>query len=167
MWNGWKVRCRFTRVWLGSYVRRELPAAPRAYVARHLRDCPQCRARHEEQARAMRELSQDLAVLGRPKRPRLESIWRGVQHNLAQPTPTMGLSHVYTAIAVTTFLMMILVGSSRHDMPALRLANDPPPVARLALTPTPNSLLEMPLNAPSTLPARLVLQNTPNTSQSE
>lgn len=166
MWIWWNMRCRFTRIWLDSYIRRELHAAPRAHVARHLSGCPQCRARYEARVRAIRALSADLAAVGRPRRPRLEAIWQDVQRDLAQPAPVVTVSPVRTALALTAVLMMIWVGGSRYGMPALRLANDPPPVARLALTPTPTSLLELHPNAPSA-PAQLVLQNTPNTSQSE
>ncbi len=167
MWIGSNIRCRFTRVWLDSYIRRELPAVPRAHVARHLQGCPQCQAYYEARAKEIRALTDDLGALGRPRRPRLEAIWRGVQHDLAQPAPASGVPPVRTALIVTVFVAMLLAGNARHDAPALRLANDPPPVARLALTPTPSSLLEMQLDAPSTMTARLVLQNTPNTSQSE
>lgn len=167
MWIWSNMRCRFTRIWLDSYLRRELPAAPRAHVARHLRGCPQCQAHCEARARDIRALSDDLGALGRPRRPRLEAIWRDVQHDLAQPAPVVTVSPMRTALALTVVLIMIWVGGSRYGMPALRLANDPPPVARLALTPTPSSALEMQLYAPSTMTARLVLQNTPNMSQSE
>lgn len=157
----WNLRCRFTRVWLDSYVRRELPLPLRQHVAQHLRACPACRAEYERRAPVIRDLTRDLPAVGRPRQPQLEAMWRGVEQSMVQPPPaTHGVPRVRASLLIAVLLLSMVVAGNRYTMPALRLANDPPPVARVVLTPTPTGIAV-------SSPALLVLRNTPNTSQSE
>lgn len=158
----WNLRCRFFRVWLDSYVRRELPAGLQRPVAQHLRACAACRAEYEQRAPTIRALSRELPTVGRPHRSQLEAMWHGIEQHMAQPQPA-NVPRGRVSLLIAALLFSMVIASNRHAMPALRLANDPPPVARLALTPTPTSSA-----APARVaPVLLVLQNTPNTSSSE
>jgi len=168
MWGWWKIRCRFTRIWLDSYIRRELHALPRAHVARHLHSCSECRARCEERRQMILMLTADLSAVGRARRPRLDAIWRGVERELAAPAAAQHpQQHARAAFFLAALLVMMWASSSYDVRSVPQLANDPPPTARVVLTPTPSSTPGLAMAVDYVVPVRLVLQNTPNTSQSE
>jgi hypothetical protein len=112
-------------------------------------------------------LTADLPAVGRARRPRLEAIWRGVERELSVPAAEHPQQHARAAFFLAALLVMMWVSSGYDVRSVPQLANDPPPTARVVLTPTPSSTPGLVMTVDYVVPVRLVLQNTPNTSQSE
>jgi anti-sigma factor RsiW len=125
---------------LAGYVHGTLSPRQRRQVARHLADCPACRAALISHEGIMRDLRDGLPAFGQPTRPQLAQMWAVIRGRLAQPGPTRlpmaGLQVLGAAFGVlitAAFSLSVLFGGTAYVAAA-----PPPPVpAEIRATATP------------------------------
>jgi hypothetical protein len=85
------LKCRYARARIPAFINQELPINARRYVARHLDECPACRAQFEAQKTLRQILMAEVPRLGQPTSGALENVWSRIAADLqapAAPLPT-------------------------------------------------------------------------------
>lgn len=85
------LKCRYARARIPAFINQELPINARRYVARHLDECPACRAQFEAQKTLRQTLMAEVPRLGQPTSSALENVWSRIAADLqapAAPLPT-------------------------------------------------------------------------------
>jgi hypothetical protein len=119
-----RIRCRYTQARMTAYIKKDLPAFQRRYMARHIDKCPHCHALHRQQASIAKELEIELPRLGTPTRPQLDKMWSNIQTQLANP-PIIQTPHTRWQYGMVAVMMLVLltvpfmVGSRNLDANAI------------------------------------------------
>ncbi len=71
--------CRYCRSRLGAYIHGELDLKARRRIARHLDECPACRADCIAEREIADELSRRMAFVGQLRTPQLRRMWAEIQ----------------------------------------------------------------------------------------
>lgn len=79
------LKCRYTRARIPALINQELPLNARRYVARHLDECPTCRAQYEHQKTLRQTLIAEVPRLGQPTAGTLENVWSRIAEDLKTP----------------------------------------------------------------------------------
>jgi anti-sigma factor RsiW len=131
------LKCRYTRARIPAFINQELPINARRYVARHLDECPACRAQFEHQKTLRHTLMAEVPRLGQPTAGTLENVWSRIAADLKEPAPapthlpvlrTVGYGF---AAAMVGLALLLPLGS--HFSPAQEL---PRPVRSLPIVRT-------------------------------
>lgn len=174
-------KCRYTRARIPALINHELAVNTRRYVARHLDECPHCRAEYEAQQALRQELLRQMPLLGQPGKPALNRIWTNIQAELtSQPHPpaTAGavrppifmysLGVVVLALLVVLPLMAAGVAGKAalptHPAPVVLLNVSTPTRAAVTL-PVPTLIAYVVQTAPGQTDTPEILDNTPATPE--
>jgi hypothetical protein len=158
-----------------AYIKKDLPAFQRRYVARHIDKCPHCQAFYRQQVGIAKELEIELPRLGTPTRPQLDKMWGNIQAQLTN-SPIAQTPHTrwqYGMVAMLLLILMTLpfmVGSRNLDANTIE-QNLPINGATLATASTATADVSMAIAYVSqTEPANGILladlQNTPDPNAS-
>jgi anti-sigma factor RsiW len=79
------LKCRYARARIPAFINQELPINARRYVARHLDECPACRAQFEAQKTLRHTLMAEVPRLGQPTSGALENVWSRIAADLQAP----------------------------------------------------------------------------------
>jgi anti-sigma factor RsiW len=98
------MNCRAVERHLLAYRAGEGHPALRRRIARHLHECDRCYARYQSDQALEPEMRR---ALSSPPPGDFGRVWRGIQRDLAQPTPAA--SPMRYALALTALLLMLLL----------------------------------------------------------
>lgn len=107
------LRCHEMQGRLPAYARREISAAARQDIARHIESCPDCYRAYASLRAETRSVAQPLRQFGQPDNATIKRLWTNIQAELAAPIPARLLppaqQPVYRAGLIAAFLMALLV----------------------------------------------------------
>jgi hypothetical protein len=131
------LKCRYTRARIPAFINQELPINARRYVARHLDECPTCRAQHEHQKTLRHTLMAEVPRLGQPTAGTLENVWSRIAADLnapAAPAPHLPvLRTVGYGFAAAMVGLALLLPLGSHFAP---VQDSPRPVRSLPIVRT-------------------------------
>jgi anti-sigma factor RsiW len=161
------LRCHYTRARMAAFIRQEMPAPQRRYIAHHLRHCQVCQAHYERDRRVAEELMRELPGLGRPNSAQLLKMWGNINSQLAAPPAAPAFRWRYGAVVMCMLAMLMLplaAGYRSLGTPVLAntVANTRSFYIAQAVTATPTV---MPLITITSQPA-IALHNTPDPTHS-
>ena len=142
------LKCRYTRARIPAFINQELPVNARRYVARHLDECPVCRAQYETQKTLRHTLMAEVPRLGQPANGALDMMWSRIATELQTPTlpaptRTSALRSAAYGFAATLagLAMMMPLAAHLTPMDPLPRAVRPAPVTHVSTDITSEALL--------------------------
>jgi anti-sigma factor RsiW len=125
------LKCRYARARIPAFINQELPVNARRYVARHLDECPACRAQFESQKTLRHTLMAEVPRLGKPTSGTLENVWSRIAADLQAPPPAPTRTPFCTAaygFAAALFGLGMLLPLAAYFGPTDALPRQPRPV---------------------------------------
>jgi|GEM_PF-645221 len=125
------LKCRYARARIPAFINQELPINARRYVARHLDECPACRAQFEAQKTLRQTLMAEVPRLGQPASGALANVWSRIAADLQTPTlpapsPTRFRTAAY-GFTTALFALGMMLPLAAHFAPADALPRQPRP----------------------------------------
>ncbi|MGJ3238282.1 MAG: hypothetical protein ACFE0Q_06210 [Anaerolineae bacterium] len=171
------LQYRYVKLRLPAYLRGDLPAHTRRFIARQIDENPLCQRAYRQARAGEQLLERTLPIIGKPSEDQLDAIWTNIQAELQQPAPTSITRSNYSfsygmAVVVLCLLMLspltMATGTRALDAP---LPEHPLPERTVSLT-TPAStpsasggavtlLVDHQEAVQSTRRSTIPLQNTP------
>lgn len=141
------LKCRYARARIPAFINQELPINARRYVARHLDECPACRAQFEAQKTLRQTLMAEVPRLGQPASGALENVWSRIAADLQAPAASHPLRTPFrTAVygfsaALVGLTMMLPMAAHFAPVDALPRQPRPAPVVRTDTDSTSEAML--------------------------
>ena len=139
------LKCRYVRARIPAFINQELPINARRYVARHLDECPACRAQFEAQKTLRQTLMAEVPRLGQPASGAWANVWSRIAADLQTPAlpapaPTRFRTVAY-GFAAALFALGMMLPLAAHFAPADALPPRPAPVVQTDTDTTSEAML--------------------------